>query len=134
MNQFDNTLVWFRRDLRNFDHAALHHALSRSRQVFCVFIFDKTILEPLLAHGPHDRRVAFIHASLQELDTALRSQGGGLIVRHDHAATAIPQLAAELGVDAVFVNRDYEPQWPATLPSAPPCSKQAAAWKASRIK
>ena len=109
MNQFDNTLVWFRRDLRNFDHAALHHALSRSRQVFCVFIFDKTILEPLLAHGPHDRRVAFIHASLQELDAALRSQGGGLIVRHDHAATAIPQLAAELGVDAVFVNRDYEP-------------------------
>ena len=75
MNQFDNTLVWFRRDLRNFDHAALHHALSRSRQVFCVFIFDKTILEPLLAHGPHDRRVAFIHASLQELDAALRSQG-----------------------------------------------------------
>ena len=109
MTQYDKSLVWFRRDLRNVDHAALHHALKSSRTVYCAFIFDKDILDPLLAQGTQDRRVAFIHASLIELDTALRKQGGGLIVRHARAETAIPALAAELGVNAVFINHDYEP-------------------------
>jgi deoxyribodipyrimidine photo-lyase len=107
MTQFDKTLVWFRRDLRSFDHAALHHALMHSRSVFCAFIFDKDILD-LLPRA--DRRVEFIHASLVELDAELRHLGGGLIVRHASAASAIPQLADELGADAVFTNHDYEPQ------------------------
>ncbi|WP_293779485.1 deoxyribodipyrimidine photo-lyase [uncultured Oxalicibacterium sp.] len=106
MPQFDTTLVWFRRDLRNFDHAALHYALAQSRQVYCVFIFDKDILESL---PRRDRRVEFIHDSVHELDTALQTSGGGLIVRHARAIEAIPQLAEELGADAVFANRDYEP-------------------------
>ncbi|MDB5852495.1 MAG: deoxyribodipyrimidine photolyase [Herminiimonas sp.] len=110
MKTFDKVLVWFRRDLRNFDHAALHAALSQGRQVYCAFIFDKTILDPLLAGpNPADRRVEFILASVTELHHALVEQGGGLIVRHAHAEDGIPALAAELGVDAVFVNRDYEP-------------------------
>ncbi|MNR78137.1 Deoxyribodipyrimidine photo-lyase [compost metagenome] len=107
MPLFDKTLVWFRRDLRSFDHAALHHALTQSKQVYCAFIFDRAILDQLPAA---DRRVEFIHASLQELEADLREMGGGLIVRHAWAEQAIPQLAAELGVDAVFTNHDYEPQ------------------------
>ncbi len=109
MKKFDRALVWFRRDLRHFDHAALHAALAASRQVMCVFIFDKDILDPLLAAGTLDRRVAFLHASLRELDAELRRAGGGLIVRHARAVDAMPQLAQELGVDAVFCNHDYEP-------------------------
>ncbi len=109
MKKFDSTLVWFRRDLRNFDHAALHHALATSRKVYGAFIFDKDILEPLRAAGTLDRRVAFILASLRELDAALRLDGGGLVIAHDRATDAIPRLAQELGVDAVFCNQDYEP-------------------------
>lgn len=107
MPQFDKTLVWFRRDLRSFDHAALHHALTQSRQVYCAFIFDRAILDAL---PRADRRIEFIHASLLELDQALRTLGGGLIVRHAWAEQAIPALAAELEVDAVFAHHDYEPQ------------------------
>ena len=114
MKTSDKALVWFRRDLRAFDHAALHQALATASKVFCVFIFDKTILQPLQAESPEgsltaDRRVAFIHASVVELDAELRRHGGGLIVRHADAATAIPLLAAELGVDYVLINHDYEP-------------------------
>jgi deoxyribodipyrimidine photo-lyase len=101
------TLVWFRRDLRAFDHAALHHALSSSNTVHCAFIYDSDILAGL---PRSDRRVEFIHASLAELDAELQQMGGHLIVRHAGAADAIPVLAAELGVDAVFANGDYEPQ------------------------
>jgi deoxyribodipyrimidine photo-lyase len=100
-------LVWFRRDLRAFDHAALHHALTSSDRVHCVFVFDTDILAGL---PRDDRRVHFIHASLAELDVELRRLGGGLRVVHGRAVDEIPRLAAELGVDAVFANRDYEPQ------------------------
>lgn len=107
MPQFEKTLVWFRRDLRDFDHAALHQALERSGQVYCAFVFDRAILDDL---PKADRRIEFIHASVLELSRALRSLGGGLIVRHAQAENAIPQLAHELQVDAVFANHDYEPQ------------------------
>jgi deoxyribodipyrimidine photo-lyase len=106
----DTSLVWFRRDLRSYDHAALHEALTQSRKVHCVFIFDREILDPLQKSGIRtDRRVDFIHRSLLELDRELRARGGGIIVRQGFAATEIPRLAAELGVDAVFANHDYEP-------------------------
>jgi deoxyribodipyrimidine photo-lyase len=36
---YEKALVWFRRDLRDFDHAALHHALKASRTVYCSFHF-----------------------------------------------------------------------------------------------
>jgi deoxyribodipyrimidine photo-lyase len=106
MSLYDKTLVWFRRDLRVHDHAALHHALANSAQVYCAFVFDDAILASL---PRRDRRVDFIHASVLELAGALQERGGALIVRHADAATAIPKLAAELGVDAVLCNRDYEP-------------------------
>ncbi len=105
--KLNKSLVWFRRDLRAFDHAALHHALISSNIVYCAFIYDKTILDGL---PREDRRLPFIHASIAELDAELRALGGHLIVRHDDAGEAIAQLAQQLGVDAVFTHRDYEPQ------------------------
>jgi deoxyribodipyrimidine photo-lyase len=99
-------LVWFRRDLRDYDHAAFYHALKSHARVHCVFVFDTTILDPL----PRvDRRVEFILRAVEELDAGLRELGGGLIVRHGDPVQMIPQLAAELDVAAVFCNRDYEP-------------------------
>jgi deoxyribodipyrimidine photo-lyase len=38
------SLAWFRRDLRAFGHAALHHTLIASKSVYCAFIYDSTIL------------------------------------------------------------------------------------------
>jgi deoxyribodipyrimidine photo-lyase len=106
----DSALIWFRRDLRLADHAALYHALKNSRRVFCAFVFDRAILDLLLAEGSNaDRRVEFIHGAVTELDAALRARGSGLIVRHAPAADTIPQLAAELGVAAVFANHDDDP-------------------------
>lgn len=100
-------MVWFRRDLRVDDHAALHHALLSSRRVFGVFVFDTDILAGLPSD---DRRVQFLLDSVRELDARLRAMGGYLIVRHGRAAQAIPELAASLDAESVFANRDYEPQ------------------------
>lgn len=105
--KFHQSLVWFRRDLRHFDHAALHHALLHSERVFCVFVFDQAILDGL---PRRDRRVEFIHASILELDAELRKAGGCLLVRHGLASHEIPRLAAQLDTEAVFANHDYEPE------------------------
>ena len=109
----DRALLWFRRDLRDDDHAALYHALRAARQVWCVFVFDRDILDPL---PRSDRRVEFIRDSLAGLDARLRAlgsahgiEGCGLIVRHGRATEAIPALAAQLGVQAVYANHDDDP-------------------------
>jgi deoxyribodipyrimidine photo-lyase len=109
--QFDTGLMWFRRDLRLTDNAALALALSACRQLHCVFVFDRDILDAL---PRADRRVEFIRESLCELDGDLRQlsglPGAGLIVRHGGACSEIAALAAALRVQAVFAAHDYEPQ------------------------
>ena len=107
MNQ---ALVWLRRDLRLHDHAALHHALRTYQKVWLCFIFDTTILEPLLKKGlGFDRRVDFLWQCAHELDQTLRSHGGGLLVRHGDPTELVPKLAEQLHVDCVLSNHDYEP-------------------------
>lgn len=95
-------LVWFRRDLRIDDNAALYHALHDCERVHCVFVFDQPLLQPL---PRKDRRVEFIRACVEALGSRLPH----LVVSHGSAARDIPRLARELGVDAVYANRDYEP-------------------------
>ncbi len=110
----DAALVWLRRDLRCDDHAALHHALRAARRVWCVFVFDRAILDPL---PRADRRVEFIRESLVAVDRQLRAMaaahgtaGAGLIVRHGDAVAEIGALAQALHVQAVYASHDDEPQ------------------------
>ena len=112
----ERALVWLRRDLRCEDHAALHYAMSHAQQVWCAFFFDPEILEPL---PRRDRRVAFIHASLLELDQTLRewaqqagvdeAHAAGLIVRHARPVAEVAPLAASLGAQLVVASHDDEP-------------------------
>jgi len=107
MHKYKKSLVWFRRDLRDYDHAALYHALKNSEQVFCIFVFDAEILNQL--EDKADRRVEFIWESLKELKTTFQAQGGDLIVEYGIAKEIVVKQAQELGAEAVFSNRDYEP-------------------------
>ena len=106
MSDSGKALIWFRRDLRLFDQAALHYALKASSQVLAVFIFDTEILAQL---PRQDRRVAFIWHSLQQLKAELMEHGSDLIVRHGKATDEIPRLARERKASAVYTNHDYEP-------------------------
>ena len=81
------------------DHAALHQALTRARQVWCVFVFDTEIVDALSSRN--DRRVEFIWYSVAELDAVLRARVG-LVVRHGSARDEIPALAAKLKEQAEF--------------------------------
>ena len=89
--EYAHALVWFRRDLRDYNHAALYKALKHAQQVFCVSYSTMRSWMPL---PREDRRVAFIHHSVFELQQALTQQCGRLLVRHDYARDEIVQLAS----------------------------------------
>lgn len=103
-------LMWFRRDLRLQDNAALAATLRSCGHAHAAFVFDTAILAQL---PRRDRRVEFIRASVSALDRALGEAAGvpaaGLIVRHGDARQEIARLAVQLGVQAVFANHDDEP-------------------------
>ena len=112
--KYQNGLMWFRRDLRAEDNAALSQALKSCEQVFCVFIFDTQILNGL---PRADRRVEFIRESLVDLAQQLHALGSdhgidhtGLIVQHADSEKAVSALAKALNINAVFINHDDEPQ------------------------
>ncbi|MBE0543790.1 MAG: deoxyribodipyrimidine photo-lyase [Verrucomicrobia bacterium] len=97
---------WFRRDLRITDNTALSEAARRAEQVIPVFI-----LEDAFRTGPDmgAARLAFLLQSLESLREKLAELGHRLIVRRGKSPEVLPRLCAELGAEAVFANKRYEP-------------------------
>lgn len=100
-------ICWLRRDLRLRDQAALHHALKSGHPVLCLFIFDKNILDGLPDRA--DRRVLFIHQTLEDLKKRLHAYGSDLCVKYNSPEKAWQEVLQEYEVLAVYTNRDYEP-------------------------
>ncbi|MEZ4815943.1 MAG: deoxyribodipyrimidine photo-lyase [Bdellovibrionota bacterium] len=98
-------LVWLRRDLRCFDNRAWSEAESLAEEIAIAFVFDTCILNQL---KKDDRRITFIHKSLEELNSKLREKNSSLYVRVGDPTIEIPNLMKELKADALFLNRDYE--------------------------
>ena len=100
-------IFWFRRDLRLIDNAGLYHALKSNNPVLPIFIFDKNILDKL--SDKTDKRVAFIHAALKEMQASLIILGSTLEVFYSTPAEVFEKLAATYTIEKVFTNHDYEP-------------------------
>lgn len=97
---------WFRRDLRVSDNTALSEAVKRAERVVPVFI-----LEDAFKTGPDvgAARTTFLLRSLDELHENLRQLGYPLVLRKGRSEIELPKLCREIGAEAVFCNRRYEP-------------------------
>ena len=100
-------IFWFRRDLRLIDNAGLYHALKSENPVLPVFIFDKNILDKLA--DKTDRRVAFIHAALEEMQSFLIKMGSSLQIFYTTPLEVFEKLSEKYNIEKVFANNDYEP-------------------------
>ena len=100
-------IIWFRRDLRLEDNTALYHALRSEVPVLPIFIFDKNILDKL--EDKSDRRVAFIHCVLNEMQQKLLKVGSSLEVYYGTPLEIFKLLLDKYRVEKVFTNHDYEP-------------------------
>ncbi len=101
------SIFWFRRDLRLNDNAGLYHALRSGYPVVPVFIFDTNILDEL--EDKADKRVDFIHRSLQKIQLQLIGMGSTLHVLYSTPADAYRKLTDIYDIRAVYTNHDYEP-------------------------
>lgn len=97
---------WFRRDLRVSDNAALSEAAKRAENVIPLFIF-----EDAFRTGPDvgAARLAFLLQSVESLRKNLAELGHTLIVRCGKSVEILPKFAKEIGAQAVFANKRYEP-------------------------
>jgi deoxyribodipyrimidine photo-lyase len=110
------SIFWFRRDLRFQDNVGLYHALYAAKKeghaVLPLFIFDKTILD--LLEDKSDRRVDFIHQTLQQMQSFLVENGKSLWVQHgkplDVFKTLLKTFSEKYTICSVYTNHDYEPK------------------------
>lgn len=100
------SLFIFRRDLRVADNSGLIAAAAAAKHVIPCFIFDPAILARFEGHG---FRLAFLLASLTDLDKQLAACGGNLRIFTGKPHEVVNGLLAEGEIDGVFVNRDYTP-------------------------
>jgi deoxyribodipyrimidine photo-lyase len=75
--------------------------------VLCIFIFDKLILDKL--ENKSDRRLSFIHSTLEKLNQELKSKGSSLVTFYGEPLEMWKKILNEHSVSEVFCNRDYEP-------------------------
>jgi deoxyribodipyrimidine photo-lyase len=98
-------LVWFKRDLRVHDHAAVHAAVERApgRPWRALYI-----LEPSLWRQPDAsrRQLAFVLECLADLASDVRAHGGELWVRRGEACEVLEQVHAEAPFDALLAHEE----------------------------
>jgi deoxyribodipyrimidine photo-lyase len=99
-------VMWFRRDLRLADNAALYHALRSGYPVVPLFVFDKHILDKL--DDTTDARVTFIHQAIESMQATLVAMGSSMQVYHTTPEAAWEQLASKFNIVAAYTNTDYE--------------------------
>ena len=104
--KYQTLILWFRRDLRLHDNAALHAACAQAEQVVPLFVFDPAILERADTGAA---RVAFLVDALGVLDANLQKAGGRLVIRRGSVPEEILKAVEEFGADGVFHHREYEP-------------------------
>ncbi|MHC9297226.1 cryptochrome/photolyase family protein [Mycobacterium sp. LTG2003] len=95
------TLLWFRRDLRCYDHPALLDAAEPDGEVLACYVLD-----PRLAASSGARRLQYLHAALHELRDSL---GGRLLVTRGRPEKRIPALVRAIGAASVHVSQDFSP-------------------------
>lgn len=101
-------IYWFRRDLRTEDNKGLQQALASGLPVIPIFIFDTEILDQL--SDPCDRRVDYIHQALISINKTLHKFQSTLQVYHGKPLEVFKKVITQYQVQAVYCNRDYEPQ------------------------
>ncbi|KTE38219.1 MULTISPECIES: cryptochrome/photolyase family protein [unclassified Sphingopyxis] len=100
-------IVWFRRDLRLSDQAALLAAASAGPVIPVYILDDET---------PKHRQMGaasrwWLHHSLTSLDAALREKGSRLILRRGKSDEQLTRIAEESGAGQVHCLHHYEPWW-----------------------
>ncbi|MFN7863449.1 MAG: FAD-binding domain-containing protein [Curvibacter sp.] len=100
-------LVWFKRDLRLHDHAALH-AASKRGPVLCLYIVEFGLWQQPDAARQH---YEFVRESLADLQRELQARSGHLLVLHGEATEALARLWQAAPFDSLHSHEETGNGW-----------------------
>jgi deoxyribodipyrimidine photo-lyase len=96
------SIVWFKRDLRVADHAALHAAAQRG-PVLCLYVIEPSVwAQPDAAH----QHYLFLLESLRDLDADLRRLGGQLHVLASEFVASLARLMIANPFEAIYAHEE----------------------------
>ncbi|TBR41562.1 deoxyribodipyrimidine photo-lyase [Marinomonas agarivorans] len=119
-------IVWFKRDLRIEDNAALSEA-ARLGPVLPLYIFEPELWQqPDMSY----RHYVFLTQCLQELDQSLTALGQRLIIKVGNAVDVLTQLAQQHSIDALWSHQETGNHWTYTRDKAVKhwCRSQQIPW------
>lgn len=100
-------IVWFKRDLRIHDHAALWGAYTCG-PVIPLYIFEPELwAQPDMSH----RQFMFLSASVQQLNHALTRLGQPLIIRTGHALDILATIIKDYQVHSLWSHQETWNDW-----------------------
>lgn len=95
-------VIWFKRDLRAFDHQALVEA-ARNRKLLPLFVY-----EPELVRAPDcaPQHIGFINECLTELDQALSGRGSPLQIQHGEITSVLKRVLDNYGTFTLYSHEE----------------------------
>lgn len=100
-------MVWFKRDLRAYDHAPLVKA-SEQGKTLCLYVIEPRYWQ--LA-DTSNRQWLFVRESLVDLQQQLKALGGNLVVRIGDMTEVLSQLLAEFDHFNLFSHEETGNLW-----------------------
>ncbi|MGL5510714.1 MAG: DASH family cryptochrome [Microcoleaceae cyanobacterium] len=103
-----NIIIWYRNDLRVHDHKPLIEALKTRANVIPVYCFDHRQFgkTPFGFHKTGVFRTKFLLESVADLRQSLQELGSDLVICRDLPEVAIPKIAQECDVTAVYYHQE----------------------------
>ena len=107
MSKTEINVVWFKRDLRIFDHVPLSNA-SRTGMVLPIFI-----IEPELWNQPDNsyRHYMFLKEALEDLEEQLKSVGANLNILVGQAVDIFDKLHFQYKIKTIFSHEETWNLW-----------------------
>ena len=95
-------VIWFKRDLRVFDHQPLVEA-ARNRNLLALYVY-----EPELVRAPDcaPQHIGFINECLAELDQALTGRGSPLQIQHGEITSVLKRVLDNFGPFTLYSHEE----------------------------
>lgn len=108
----NNSLVWFRNDLRIQDNTSLSQAIENSNQVVAVYCFDtRQFATDRFGFKKTEKfRTKFLIETITDLKSQLETLHIPLFVYHDNTASCISQLNKEFQFEAIYFQTEWTPE------------------------
>lgn len=95
-------VVWFKRDLRVFDHQPLING-SHHPAVLPLYVYEHELLRAPDCSSQH---VAFINECLAELDQALAGRGSPLLIQHGEITAVLKRILENFGPFTLYSHEE----------------------------